>query len=171
MKLNAREITLFAILGSMMYASKLAMEFLPNIHLLATFIVAITAVYRQKALYPIYIYVFIFGLFSGFSPWWVPNLYTWTVLWGAVMLLPKNMPEKAKPFVYTLLCALHGLLYGTLYAPSQALIFGLSFKGMIAWIVAGLWFDVIHAVGNIAASLLITPLISVLKRCEKNREY
>ena len=87
------------------------------------------------------------------------------------MILPKNMNEKAKPFVYTLLCALHGLFYGTLYAPSQALIFGLSFKGMIAWIVAGLWFDVIHAVGNIGASLLITPLISVLKRCEKSREY
>ena len=40
------------MLGAVMYASKVIMEIAPNIHLLGTFIVAFTVVYRRKALYP-----------------------------------------------------------------------------------------------------------------------
>ena len=69
------------------------MDMLPNIHLIGVFIVAMTVVYRRKALYPIYIFVFITGLFNGFNTWWTAYLYTWTVLWGMTMLLPKKMPN------------------------------------------------------------------------------
>jgi len=40
----------------------------------------------------------------------------------------------------------------------------LSFNGMIAWIVAGIPFDVIHAVSNFAAATLIIPLSELLKK-------
>ena len=150
-----------------MYASKALMELLPNIHLIGVFVVALTVVYRRKALYPIYTFVFITGLVAGFATWWIPYLYIWAVLWGAAMLLPQKLPKRARPVIYMLLCGLHGLLYGTLYAPAQAILFGLDFKGMIAWIVAGLPFDAVHAAGNLAAGLLICPLISILKRAEK----
>ena len=167
MKLNIKETAVFALLGALMYATKIIMEILPNVHLLGVFIVAITAVYRKKALYPIYIYVFINGLFSGFAMWWIPYLYIWTVLWGAVMLLPKNIPERARPIIYMTVCALHGFLFGTLYAPAQALLFGLDFKGMIAWIAAGLPWDFVHGVSNFICGTLICPVIAVLKHSEK----
>ena len=112
MKLSTREMTLFALLGALMYVSKVIMEMLPNIHLLGVFVVAFTLVYRKKALYPIYIYVFLNGFFSGFSVWWIPYLYIWTILWGMVMLLPKNMPKKVRPIVYMLVCSAHGFLFG-----------------------------------------------------------
>ena len=57
MKLTTREIAVFAMLGAVMYASTIIMEFAPNIHLIGVFIIAFTVVYRSKALYPIYIYV------------------------------------------------------------------------------------------------------------------
>ena len=167
MKLNIKEIAVFALLGALMYSTKIIMEVLPNVHLLGVFTVAITAVYRRKALYPIYIYVFINGLFSGFAMWWIPYLYIWAVLWGAVMLLPKNIPTKAKPIVYMTVCALHGFLFGTLYAPAQALMFGLDFKGMIAWIAAGLPWDIVNGVSNFICGTLICPIIAVLKHSEK----
>ncbi len=167
MKLNVREIAVFGMLGAMMYASKVIMELAPNIHLIGTFIIAITVVYRKKALYPIYIFVLLTGLLNGFAAWWIPYLYIWTVLWGAAMPLPQNMPKKARPIVYMLVCGLHGLLYGTLYAPAQALLFGLDFKGMVAWIAAGLPFDAIHAAGNLASGLLICPIIAILKKANK----
>lgn len=150
-----------------MYASKFLMEALPNIHLLGTFIVALTVVYRKKALYPIYVYVLLNGLFAGFATWWIPYLYIWTILWGAVMLLPRNIPNKFRPIVYMAICALHGFLFGTLYAPAQALLFGLSFNGMIAWIIAGLPFDAIHGISNFICGTLICPLIYVLKKADK----
>lgn len=167
MKLNVRQAAVFAVLGSVMYASKVLMEILPNVHLIGVFIVAFTIVYRQRALYPIYIYVFLHGLFQGFNLYWIPNLYTWAVLWGVVMLLPRNMPKKIAPIVYMVVCALHGFLYGTLYAPAQMLLFDLTFDATIAWIIAGLPWDFVHGVSNFLCGSLITPISAALKRAEK----
>ena len=66
MKLSTREIAVFSMLGAVMYASKMIMEIAPNIHLLGVFTIAFTVVYRKKALYPIYIYVLLNGIFCGF---------------------------------------------------------------------------------------------------------
>lgn len=151
------------MLGAVMYASKLLMELAPNIHLLGVFTIAFTVVYRKKALYPIYIYVILNGIFCGFAAWWIPYLYIWTVLWGIVMLLPENMPKKIRPFIYMAVCAAHGFLFGTLYAPMQAVLYGLSFQGMISWIIAGLPFDFVHGVSNFFCGILIMPVISVLR--------
>lgn len=168
MKPATREIVVFAMLGAVMYASKLIMEFAPNIHLIGVFTIAFTVVYRKKALYPIYIYVLLTGFFNGFATWWIPYLYLWTILWGAVMLLPTNIPKKIQPMVYMLVCAAHGFLYGTLYAPAQALLYGLSFQKMIAWIISGLPFDCIHGVSNFFCGILILPIISTLRLAECN---
>ena len=167
MKTDVKEVAVFGMLGALMYASKMLMELLPNVHLIGVFIVAMTVVYRQKALYPLYIFVFITGLFSGFATWWLPYLYIWAVLWGMAMLIPKNLPKKIAPVVYMSVCALHGLLYGILYAPVQALLFGLDFKATITWIAAGLPWDGIHAVSNFICGLLIVPIIAILRHAEK----
>ena len=149
MKLTIREMAVFGMLGALMYASKMIMEIAPNVHLLGVFTIAFTIVYRKKALYPIYIFILILGVFNGFATWWIPYLYVWTVLWAITMLLPKKMPKKFRPIVYMILNACHGFLYGTLYAPAQAILYGLNFEKMIAWIVAGLPFDFIHGVSNL----------------------
>ena len=170
MKTTTRELAVFAMLGAVMYASKVIMELAPNIHLLGVFTIAYTVVYRKKALYPIYTYVLLNGIFSGFAAWWIPYLYLWAVLWGVCLLLPKNMPKKIQPIVYMGVCAAHGFLFGTLYAPAQALLYGMSFQGMIAWIIAGLPWDFIHGVSNFFCGLLIVPLISILRLAESNME-
>ncbi len=166
MKLSAKEIAVFGMFGALMYASKLLMEAAPNIHLLGVLTVALTVVYRKKALYPIYTFVFLAGLFAGFATWWIPHLYLWTVLWGAVMLLPQNMPKKIRPIVYMSVCAAHGFLYGTLYAPAQALFFGLDFQGMIAWVLAGLPWDCVHGISNFVCGTLILPIVNIIQRVE-----
>lgn len=167
MKLTVREIAIFGLLGSLMYAAKAIMEALPNIHLVGALIVAYTVVYRKKALYPIYIYVLLCGLFGGFNLWWLPYLYVWTVLWGAVMLLPKRMPKWAATVVYMVVCSLHGFLFGVIYAPAQALLLGLDFNGMIAWIISGLPFDITHGISNFVCGALILPIVNLLRSLER----
>ncbi len=149
-----------------MYASKMLMEIAPNVHLLGVFVIAFTIVYRKKALYPIYVFVLLTGVYAGFATWWIPYLYLWTILWGVTMLLPKNMPKKIRPIVYMIVCAMHGFLYGTLYAPAQALFFGLNFEGTIAWIVAGLPWDFVHGVSNFFCGILILPIVRILRIAE-----
>lgn len=168
MKLNVKELTVFSMLGALMYASKMLMEFAPNVHLLGVFTISYTVVYRKKALYPIYVYVLLNGLFAGFSAWWVPYLYLWTILWAVAMLLPQKMPAKIRPLVYMVVNACHGFLFGTLYAPAQAIMFGLSFQGMLAWIVAGLPWDFVHGVSNFFCGILIVPIITILRKLENS---
>ena len=163
-KLTLREMTLFAMLGALMFVSKILMEALPNIHLLGVLTMTYTIVFRKKALIPIYIYVFLNGIYAGFAMWWIPYLYVWTVLWAGTMLLPPEIPSRTKMVLYPVVCCLHGLLYGVLYAPAQAFLMGLSPKSTIAWIVAGLPWDAIHGAGNLVVGFLILPLSEVLRK-------
>ena len=80
------------------------------------------------------------------------------------------MPKKVRPVVYMILNACHGFLYGTLYAPVQALVFGLSFDKMLAWIMAGLPWDLVHGVSNFFCAVLVMPLVNALRMAERNIE-
>ncbi len=155
------------MLGSMMFASKLLTEVLPNIHLLGMFTILFTVIFRYKALIPIYVFVFLTGVYAGFAAWWVPYLYLWTVLWGMAMLIPRNLSPKQEYIVYPVVCGLHGFVYGTLYAPAQALLFGMDFNQLPAWIIAGLPWDLVHGISNIATGLLVVPLAAFLRKLLK----
>ena len=152
------------MLGSLMFASRVTMAALPNIHLLGMFIMTFTVVFRIRALIPLYIYIFLEGLFSGFALWWMPYLYVWTVLWGLTMLIPKRTPRKVKYFLYPAICALHGYCFGILYTPAQALIMGWSFEQALVWAAGGTLFDIAHGTSNIFAGMLVLPLSELLNR-------
>jgi energy-coupling factor transport system substrate-specific component len=163
-KLSTFELILFSMLGTLMFLSKLLLEFMPNVHLLGVLTIAFTIVYRVKALFPIYIMVFLTIAYNGFTPWLVPYLYLWAILWGATMLIPTNLPTKFQVPIYMILCGLHGILFGTMYAPFHALLFGLNFKGMITWIGAGLYWDVVHGISNFFLAVLVVPIANALKK-------
>ncbi len=164
-----REMVVFAMLGTLMFCSKLAFEAIPNVHPLALLTVTYTVVYRHKALIPIYIFVFLTGIYAGFALWWIPYLYLWTVLWALAMLIPRRLPPKACIIVYPLLCALFGLAYGTLYAPAQILMyFNGDFSKMWQWVAAGLPYDFLHMIGNFAAGTLVYPLVLLLRKLERS---
>ncbi len=158
------EICLYALLGTMMFTSKLIMELLPNVHILAMLIVVFTIAFKWKAIFPIYIFVFLTGVYAGFAPWWIPYMYIWLFPYLLTLILPQNMPKRIAIPAYIIICGLHGFLYGTLYAPAQALMFGLNFKGMCTWIVAGLPFDIIHGISNCVTATLVLPLSTPLKK-------
>ncbi len=155
------------MLGALMLCSKLLMEALPNLHLLGMLTMVYTIVFRHKALIPIYIYIFLNGLYAGFNLWWIPYLYIWAILWGATMLLPKKMPRWVALFLYPAVCALHGFAFGTLYAPAEAIMYRMNFEQMLAWRAAGIWFDVIHGIGNLFAGMLVLPMSALLSKLVK----
>ena len=162
-------MVIFAMLGTLMFVSKVIMEVLPNVHLLGMLTMTYTVVFRARALIPIYVYVMLNGLYAGFSVWWIPYLYVWTILWAITMLLPKRMPRWLAAIVYPAICAIHGFAFGTLYAPAHALMFSMNFGQMLAWIVAGLPWDLLHSVGNLVAGLLVLPLSELLRKLMKHR--
>ena len=157
------------MLGDLMYISDILMEFLPNIHIVAVLIVVTTVAYRSYALISIYVYVFLNGLFSGFGPWWVGYLYIWTILWGAVMLVPRGLGKSIKQIIYVALCALHGFLFGLLYLPTQAIFFSSDPTYLFGWWSIGfVTADLYHGIGNlIFGILLIIPLSELMIKLEE----
>ena len=71
-------MAVYAMFGVLMLTSKILMEAVPNVHLLGMFTMLLTVVYRRRALYPIYVYVLLNGVYAGFASWWLPYLYIWT---------------------------------------------------------------------------------------------
>lgn len=167
MSVKVQEMVVFAMLGTVMFCSKLIMEMLPNIHLLGMLTMLYTVVFRKKALIPIYIYVLLNGIYAGFSMWWVPYSYIWLILWAITMLLPRRMPKKVACIVYSIVCCIHGLAFGILYSPAQAIMFGMSFEQTVAWIIAGFPFDILHGIGNLFAGILIVPMSELIKKLIK----
>ncbi|MBR2339062.1 MAG: hypothetical protein IKA63_06310 [Clostridia bacterium] len=168
MKLTVIELVLFALLGALMLAGDVLMDWLPNVHLVGVLLATYTAVYRWKALIPLYVYISLLGLISGFPMWWWAYLYGWLPLWGACMLLPRTLTPKTA-IAYGIACAVHGFSFGALCALSQVPLLGLPWSGLPAYIAAGLFpFDMIHGVGNAALSVLILPLATVLKRAPRH---
>lgn len=162
-----RKMIVFAMLGTILFLGKLIMEGLPNIHPIAMFITVFTIVYRAEALIPLYVYVLLVGLYAGFTMWWVPYVYIWTILWLVIMLLPQKLSERIAFVLYAVVCTLFGLLYGTLYAPTQALLFDYDFATTLKWIASGFPFDVMHGIGNLFMSILILPMAKLLRKLNR----
>ena len=168
---SAREISIFAMFGALMFASKYVMEVLPNIHLLALFIGTLTVVYRRRALIPLYVYVFLDGLVHGFSLWWVAYLYIFLPLFFGFLLIPRRAPRWLKAILYPTVAGLHGLFFGILYLPAQILFFGLdTWEKIVAWVAAGALFDITHALSNAIFATLILPFSALLLRLEKQSQ-
>lgn len=166
--LTIGELVIYAMLGALMMAADLMMNVIPNVHLGGVLIVVYTLVYRAKALFPIYVYVFLIGLYEGFGMWWTAYLYIWAVLWLVVMLLPKRMPRWLAPVVYGVACASHGFAFGLLYAPVQKITMHLTWSQTMVWVQMGfLPADVPHGIGNLIGSILIVPLVALLRRLDR----
>lgn len=164
MKIKLWEVILLILFGGIMFTSKLLMEWLPNIHLLAMFIALFTLLFRWKALISIYTFVFVTGVYGGFSPWWFQYLYIWTVLWAVIMLLPKKMPTNIMAIACIIICGLHGFAFGILGAPTEAIIRGFSLEATKTYILMGLPFDFVHGISNMIVATLVVPLYIPLKK-------
>ena len=161
-------MVLFSMLGTLMFCAQIVMEAIPNVHLSGMFTILFTVVFRKKALIPLYVYVFLVGVRWGFSLTWLPYLYIWALLWGMAMLIPEKISDRTAAVLYPLFGVIHGISFGTLYAPAQALLFGFSLKETLVWIASGFLWDVTHAVGNLFFCMLVLPLSKLLRSLLKS---
>ena len=171
------DLVIFAMLAAVMFSLKVVLAGLPNIEPVSLLVIVYTAVYRVRALIPIYIYVVLEGLLFGFSVYWYGYLYVWTILWLAVMLIPRaafavsgKWAAVIAPLI-ALLSGAFGLAFGLLMAPPQVYYFGFSLDKIWAWVLAGIPYDVAHACGNFAFGFAALPLVSLLKKLEASRAF
>ena len=157
-KLSAREITVLALMGALIFAAKAALAGIPNININAVLIILTTVFFGWRALYAVGIYVMLEGLIFGFQIWWVSYVFIWPLLVVAAMAFRKNRSA----LIWAVIAAFWGLLFGPLmYIPYFCILGG--WKGYFAMWVAGIPYDLAHAAGNFVFTLVLyVPLYKVM---------
>jgi len=152
-KLTLRQIALFGVLAALTFGAKVAMSALPNIEPVSLMVMLFAAVFGWKALYPVYLYVGMEILLYGINLWNINYLYIWTILAAAAIA----MRRLRNPIWWALLSGVFGMAFGLLCSPVYMAIGGFDYG--IRWWLAGVAFDVPHAIGNfVIALVLFAPL-------------
>ena len=160
-KLSVRDLCILSIIAALIFSTKVALSSLPNINLNALFIILATVYFGWKALYAVEVYILLEGLFFGFSIWWICYLYIWPMLVLTVMMFRRNRSS----LIWAVVAGVYGLLFGPfMYLGYFALVGGWS--GYIAMWIAGIPYDLVHAISNFTTVLLLfKPLSRVMDRC------
>ena len=158
-RLSVREMCLLALFGALMFGTQLAMASLPNVHLVAMFVILATLLFSCKAMYSVAVFVLLEGLVFGFGIWWASYLYIWPLL--VVIAVPFRANDSA--LFWAVIAGLHGLFFGALCAIPYLFIGG--WESAVSYWIAGIPFDLAHCAGNFVLTLLL--LMPLKKLCFK----
>ncbi len=154
-----RQIALFGVLGALTFGAKVAMSGLPNIEPVSLMVMLFAVVFGWKCLYPVYLYVLMEILLYGINLWNINYLYVWALL----ALAARAMRRLQHPIWWALLSGLFGMAFGLLCSPVYMAIGGFDYG--IRWWLAGIAFDIPHAIGNFVITLvLFAPLRKLLHK-------
>ena len=164
-KLTVREMALFAVLGSLTFAAKYVMSFLPNIEPVSLMVMLFAVVFGKKWVYPVYLYVLMEILFYGVGLWNINYLYVWAMLAVGAGFLR----DMESPLGWALLSGSFGLAFGALCGIVDVFVGGAAYA-VTKW-VSGIPFDITHCVGNfVIALLLFRPLRGLMEKLYAKRK-
>ena len=162
MKYKTFEIVLLGMLGAIAFVCQVSLIFLPNIEVVSILFIVYTRTFGKKALFPIYVFVLLEGIFWGFGSWWIMYLYIWTILWGISMIFHRNDSSIA----WAVINGACGLCFGALCSITQGILFGIG--SGFAYFISGIPFDIVHCIGNFFTALfLYKPLTILLSKVRK----
>ena len=151
--MDIRHLTLFAVLGAMMFAGKMVMAHIPNVEPVSLLVMLLAVCCGWKGLYAVAVYVLLEIMVWGVNMWALSYLYVWILLFAAARLLRKM--ESA--LSWAVLSGAFGLGFGALCAIPYWVVGG--WASAVSWWVSGIPWDVVHGIGNFVMALfLFVPL-------------
>lgn len=158
-RLLVKELVLLSLLAALMVGTQVAMAAIPNVHLVAVFVVLAALLFGWKSLYSIVVFVVAEALIYGINIWVINYFYVWPLLAVAAILFRNNRSR----LFWAMVTGIHGLLFGALCSIPYFLTGGWA-AGVAYW-VSGIPFDLIHCVSNVVMSfVLLMPLYNL---CQK----
>ena len=149
---------MLAFFAALMFSVKTALASIPNVNLNALLIILAAVYFGWRALYAVGVYILLEGLIFGFSIWWFSYLYIWPLLVVLAMLFREN----DSPLLWAILAGVYGLLFGPLMYIGYFAVLG-GWRGYAAMWIAGIPYDLIHAVSNfLTVLILFKPLSRIM---------
>ena len=158
-----KKIVLDSLLVALLLAGKEIMAFLPNIEIVTLFLIIFSISMDLKdALLIAICFATIENLLYGFGLYSISYYFVWLFIVFISYLLKNYLDDEYK-------AAFLALAFGLLFdLPFSIPFFTLGFNTGIAYLMNGLLFSLVHAVGNfIICLLLFKPLLKAFKRLLK----
>lgn len=156
---SLRELTLYSLLGVLIFAAKMAMAQLPNIEPVSLMVILLAVCCGRKGLSAVAVYVALEIFMWGLDIWSVTYLYVWPILF----CLARLFRRMEYPLGWAVLSGAFGLCFGGLCSLVYLLSGG--WAAAVTWWVSGIPMDLLHCGGNFAmAFILFRPLRKLLGR-------
>lgn len=161
----AHDVAIVGLLSAFNIASRMFLQFAPNIKPVTTVIIVTAMVMGVR--YSVYINVvtvLVSGIMLGFGTFIPFQILAWAIIGGIAGLLHKNKRYKKVPIGFmALLCAIGGFVFGFFVSLDKFFIAGPY--GFYVYYLNGLPFDGLHAAGNFFFYLVCAPiLINILEK-------
>ena len=151
MKTRLLDLCLMSMMGTVLVVSKEALAALPNVELVSLLVILFTLVFRKRVVGALGVFLLLEGLlYGGFGIWWFMYLYIWPLL----ALLAWLFRWMKRAWQWALLSGLFGLAFGSLCSLAYFPVGGVQM--VVAFILSGLSFDLVHAGGNFLLALLLS---------------
>jgi len=129
-------------------------------------VIIYTQIFGKKVFFIIYAFAILEGLIYGFGVWWLMYLYVWSLL--SIVVLQFKKQESV--ILWTIVSGGFGFIFGLLCSIPYFFIGG--FPMAMAYWIAGIPFDLLHGVGNIAVVLVLyKPIFHLLKKLAGDEIY
>ena len=163
LRVPIKNIVYAGIMAALLVVVQVVLSGLPNVELVSFLVIVFTLFNPGQTKAALAVFVVLQGALYGFSLWWVSYLYIWYLLHFVVVATKKH----ASALFYALLSGVFGLAFGSLTAIPTLFMVGPA--AALAYIISGLYFDIIHCIGNfILALALYRPVMLALNALKKS---
>ena len=155
---TVRGLVLIAVMTAILEAAKFTLNSIANVELVTLLLIVFTKHFgKEYALPSSLLFALIECIWWGFGIWTITYFYVWPLL---VLITDRISTDEL--WVHCVLSAMFGLFFGALCSLTTLLTAGPA--AALAWWIAGIPYDLIHAAGNLVLCLLLyRPLMKALQ--------
>lgn len=169
-QMDTRRIARLAILVSLCHVGRVMLGFLPNVQPMTVILLLLTIVFGfSDGLIVAVLSILISNLQMGMGVWTFAQIGTYIAV-VAITAFISPILRRLPLWLSALYAGFTGFLYGFLISLIQSIFF--SWLSFFPYWIAGLSFDLFHALGNIGFWIILYPILMPLfekqKRTERN---
>lgn len=168
---SVKEIALIGILAAVNIASRLFLQFLPNIKpVTAIIIISVMLFGLAFGLKLTIVTTIVSDVFLGLGLWTVFQILAWSVicLLTSLLMIPYRRKEHGPPLIpMAIYSAAMGFVFGFVVSFEQFVYGGWGL--FIPYYIAGLSFDALHAGGNFFFYLICAPILMKVMKNEAKK--
>lgn len=163
------EITFVGVMSALCIASRVMLQFLPNIKPVTSIIIIMSILFGTRVGVEVAVVTTVLsGFLLGLGPW-IPFQI---LAWGSIAFIAGVLGHftiSRNVFIMSWLSAISGFLFGVVVSLQMLVTAGIY--GYITYWLAGLTFDLLHAAGNLAFYPLCWMMINKsLVFCSQSRK-